>query len=89
MSFRTHRPTIPYSSHIQGSLRGMGFFHLTRLREIYVEELEARNFKIDTGFFSVLIEFWRPETHTFHFNFGAMTVTLEVNSQILLILLLY
>jgi Plant mobile domain len=67
----------------------MKFLHLARLREIYVQEAEARNLKIDTGLLNVLIEFWRPKTHMFHFNFGEMTVTLEINSQILLILLQY
>jgi hypothetical protein len=51
---------IPYISHIQSRLRGMRFLHLTRLREIYVKEVEARNLKIDTGLLSALIEFWRP-----------------------------
>jgi Plant mobile domain len=67
----------------------MGFNHLAWLREIYVQEADARNLKIDTGLLSALIKFWRPETHTFLFNFGKMTVTMDVNSQILLILLQY
>jgi Plant mobile domain len=60
----------------------MRFFHLARLREIYVQEAETRNLNIDTGLLSTLIEFWRPKTQTFHFNFDEMIVTLEVNSQV-------
>jgi Plant mobile domain len=58
----------------------MRFFHLVRLREINVQEAEVRNLKIDTGLLCALIEFWSSETHTFHFSFDEMTVTLEVNS---------
>jgi Plant mobile domain len=67
----------------------MRFLHLARLREIYVQEVEDRNLNIDIDLLSAIIEFWRPETHTFHFNFGEMIVTLDVNNQILLILLKY
>jgi Plant mobile domain len=56
----------------------MRFLHLARLREIYVQEVEACNLKIDIGLLSAFIEFWRPETHTFHLNFGEITVILKV-----------
>jgi Plant mobile domain len=50
--------------------------------------VEARSLKIDTGLLSTLIKFWRPETHIFHLNFGEMTVTLGVISQIFFLILL-
>jgi Plant mobile domain len=86
--FRTHHPMISYISHIQDRLRGLRFLHLTRLQEIHVQEMDACNLMIDTGLLSALIEFWRPITHTFHFNFGEMIVTLEISSQILFLILL-
>jgi Plant mobile domain len=79
---------ISYISHIQDRLRGLRFLHLTRLQEIHVQEMDACNLMIDTGLLSALIEFWRPITHTFHFNFGEMIVTLKVSSQILFLILL-
>jgi hypothetical protein len=34
-------------------------------------------FQYDFSLLSALLDHWRPETHTFHFTVGEMTVTLR------------
>jgi hypothetical protein len=40
-------------------------------------------FQYDFSLLSVLLDHWRPETHTFHFTVGEMTVTLQDTSLLM------
>jgi hypothetical protein len=40
-------------------------------------------FQYDFSFLSALLDHWRPETHTFHFTVGEMTVTLQDTSLLM------
>ncbi|KAK5784863.1 hypothetical protein PVK06_039402 [Gossypium arboreum] len=58
----------PPSPLIENYLREAGFWHVATI---------GRGCKLDPKLISVLIERWRPETHTFHLSCGECTVTLE------------
>ncbi|KAJ4808002.1 Serine/threonine-protein phosphatase 7 long form-like protein [Rhynchospora pubera] len=85
--FCVHRPTIRGHTRLEKRLKNLGLYNFSRLREAD-DEIEAtvgpaRNVhretwvKLDFGLITALIEFWRLETHTFHFPAREMIVTYE------------
>ncbi|KAG8481755.1 hypothetical protein CXB51_026613 [Gossypium anomalum] len=58
----------PLSPLIENYLREVGFWHVATI---------GRGCKLDPKLISVLIEWWRPETHTFHLPCGECTITLQ------------
>ena len=57
-------------------LRDTGLLPFAKLLDCY------RSFTLDASLFTALVDRWRPETHTFHFRWGEMTVTLQDVSMI-------
>ncbi|MFQ6671032.1 hypothetical protein Gotur_035708 [Gossypium turneri] len=66
-----HGPPSPL---VENYLREAGFWHVATV---------GRGCKLDSKLISVLVERWRPETHTFHLPCRECTITLEdVNLQL-------
>ena len=61
---------MQYYSLMDPYLRNLGLYHL-------VDILETESKATNASLIQALVERWRPETHTFHFQFGEMTVTLQ------------
>lgn len=68
MTIRGHRRELANDVRIEHRLKNLGLLHMSKVP----------NANLDVSLLKALIEFWRPETHTFHFPIGEMTVTLEV-----------
>ncbi|XP_052109241.1 serine/threonine-protein phosphatase 7 long form homolog [Arachis duranensis] len=60
-------PPDPYNQIVEAQLRETGFYYVSQIGVI----------KGQSAMINVLIERWRPETHTFHFPVGECAVTLE------------
>ncbi|KAJ4803316.1 Serine/threonine protein phosphatase 7 long form isogeny [Rhynchospora pubera] len=64
---RSHKRTIKVDDRIEGRLIKLGLSHITKVKHV----------NVDMPLLKAMVEFWRPETHTFHFSVGEMTVTLQ------------
>ncbi|KAJ1702981.1 hypothetical protein LUZ63_002760 [Rhynchospora breviuscula] len=62
-----HRPQIKAKPAIYDRLSALGLIHFARMGHV----------PLDRSLLQGLAMFWRPETHSFHFPIGEMTVTLE------------
>jgi hypothetical protein len=47
------------------------------LRDVIPRKDRMTRFQFDFSLLSVLLDHWRPKTHTFHFTVGEMTVNLH------------
>ncbi|KAJ1700485.1 hypothetical protein LUZ63_000264 [Rhynchospora breviuscula] len=53
--------------HIEGRLMKLGLIYISKVKHV----------NIDMSLLKAMVEFWSPETHTFHFPVEEMTVTLK------------
>jgi hypothetical protein len=64
-------------------LRAIGLLPVARLvqgdnqRDAILRKDRMTRFQYDFSLLGALMDHWRPETHTFHFTVGEMTVTLQ------------
>ncbi|KAJ1691455.1 hypothetical protein LUZ63_015610 [Rhynchospora breviuscula] len=67
LELRSHKRSIELDDRIEGRLMKLGLIHISKVKHV----------NIDMPLLKAMVEFWRPETHTFHFPVGEMTVTLK------------
>ncbi|KAJ4734194.1 hypothetical protein LUZ62_080769 [Rhynchospora pubera] len=67
LDVRAHKRELMNDDRIAERLKNLGLIHIS----------QVENVNLDTALLKAMIEFWRPETHTFHFPIGEMTVTLQ------------
>ncbi|KAL5221082.1 hypothetical protein ABZP36_025795 [Zizania latifolia] len=67
ISYKAHRSSIPLHESCKSTLQKLGLYQVALLG----------NINTDRNLVAGLVERWRPETHSFHFPFGEMTVTLQ------------
>ncbi|KAJ3687495.1 hypothetical protein LUZ61_016659 [Rhynchospora tenuis] len=67
LEMRSHKLSIKIDKRIHGRLQKLGLIHISKLKHV----------NVDMALLKAMTEFWRPETHTFHFPVGEMTVTLK------------
>ena len=54
-----------------------------RLRDAIPRKDRITRFQFDFSLLCALLDHWRPETHTFHFTVGELTVTLQDTSLLM------
>jgi hypothetical protein len=70
-------------------LHAAGFLPVAQLfqgdgqRDAIPRKDRMTHFQFDFSLLSALLDHWRPETHTFHFTVGEMTMTLPDTSLLM------
>ncbi|KAJ1700301.1 hypothetical protein LUZ63_000080 [Rhynchospora breviuscula] len=67
LELRSHKRSIELDDRIECRLMKLGLIHISKVKHV----------NIDIPLLKAMVEFWRPEMHTFHFSVGEMIVTLK------------